>query len=76
MTDDLHFPANLACLVNNANCGLFHRYVQSTIVLHAALLPSMLEAVDKHDLVLPSARSAAPPQITGIEDGLVAECPI
>lgn len=60
---NLRLPTNLACLINNADRGLFHRHIQCTIVFHPALLPDV-EAVERHDLVLPSASSAAPQSTT------------
>ena len=51
-----HDPARV---IHNADAGLLDRYVQSSKMVHAALLLLMLEAVTT-DLVSPSARSAAP----------------
>src|SRR5271165_1862103 len=42
---DLHFPNDLACVIHNADAGLLDRYVQSSKMVHAALLLLMLEAV-------------------------------
>jgi hypothetical protein len=50
----LHFPHHLARAIHNADAGLLDRYVQSSKMLHAALLLLMLEAVTT-DLVSPSA---------------------
>src|SRR3954464_11813585 len=50
----LHFPHDLACVVHNADAGLLDRNVQSSKMVHAALLLLMLEAVHT-DLVSPSA---------------------
>src|SRR6516165_5020731 len=50
----LHFPNDLAHLIHNADAGLLDRYVQSSKMVHAALLLLMLEAVYT-DLVSPSA---------------------
>src|SRR5271166_5611060 len=46
----LHFPNDLARVIHNADAGLLDRYVQSSKMVHAALLLLMLEAVDT-DLV-------------------------
>ena len=46
----LHFPNDLACVIHNADAGLLDRYVQSSKIVHAALLLLMLEAVNA-DLV-------------------------
>jgi hypothetical protein len=46
----LHFLHDPACVVHNADAGLLDRYVQSTKMVHAALLLLMLEAVST-DLV-------------------------
>jgi hypothetical protein len=43
-----------ACVIHNADAGLLDRYVQSSKMVHAALLLLMLEAVST-DLVSPSA---------------------
>src|SRR5260370_8323121 len=40
----LHFANNLARVIHNANAGLLDRYVQSSKMVHAALLLLMLEA--------------------------------
>src|SRR5215471_3490003 len=40
----LHFPNDLAHLIYNADAGLLDRYVQSSKMVHAALLLLMLEA--------------------------------
>ena len=50
----LHFPNDLAHVIHNADAGLLDRYVQSSKMVHAALLLLMLEAVHT-DLVSPSA---------------------
>jgi hypothetical protein len=50
----LHFPHNPARLIHNADAGFLDGYVQSTKMVHAALLLLMLEAVTT-DLVSPSA---------------------
>src|SRR5438477_11801530 len=50
----LHFPHDSARVIHNADAGLFDRYVQSSKMVHAALLLLMLEAVTT-DLVSPSA---------------------
>src|SRR5262245_55331814 len=55
----LYFPNDLACVIHNADARLLDRNVQSSKVVHAALLLLMLEAVFT-DLVSPSASSAAP----------------
>jgi len=41
----LHFPHDLARAIHNADASLLDRYVQSSKMLHAALLLLMLEAV-------------------------------
>src|SRR6201987_1031311 len=41
----LHFPSDPARVIHNADAGLLDRYVQSTKMVHAALLLLMLEAV-------------------------------
>jgi hypothetical protein len=46
----LHFSNNLARVIHNADAGLLDRNVQSSKIVHAALLLLMLEAVDT-DLV-------------------------
>src|SRR6201988_1662350 len=46
----LHFPNDLARVIHNTDAGLLDRYVQSSKMVHAALLLLMLEAVDT-DLV-------------------------
>src|ERR1700740_3305234 len=46
----LHFPNDLARVIHNADADLLDRYVQSSKMVHAALLLLMLEAVDT-DLV-------------------------
>src|SRR5260370_34001948 len=46
----LHFPNDLARVIHNADAGLLDRYVQSSKMVHAALLLLMLEAVNA-DLV-------------------------
>src|SRR6185437_2915547 len=50
----LHFLNDLARLIQNADAGLLDRNVQSSKMVHAALLLLMLEAVHT-DLVSPSA---------------------
>jgi hypothetical protein len=50
----LHFPYDPARVIHNADTGLLDRYVQSSKMLHAALLLLMLEATTT-DLVSPSA---------------------
>src|SRR5262249_30178018 len=50
----LYFPNDLACVIHNADARLLDRNVQSSKVVHAALLLLMLEAVST-DLVSPSA---------------------
>src|ERR1700676_4499580 len=50
----LHFPNHPARVIHNADAGLLDRYVQSSKMVHAALLLLMLEAVTT-DLVSPSA---------------------
>src|SRR5436305_14970396 len=45
---------DLACVIHNADAGLLDRNVQSSKIVHAALLLLMLEAVPT-DLVQPSA---------------------
>src|SRR5271157_2365543 len=40
-----HFPNDLARVIHNADAGLLDRYVQSSKMVHAALLLLMLEAV-------------------------------
>jgi hypothetical protein len=42
-------------LIHNADAGLLDRYVQSSKMVHAALLLLMLEARNNGDLVSPSA---------------------
>src|SRR5271170_3339379 len=56
---DPYFPHDPARVIHNADARLLDRYVQSSKLVHAALLLLMLEAVTT-DLVSPSARSAAP----------------
>src|SRR6266404_3623390 len=51
----LHFPRDPARVIHNADAGLLDRYVQSSKMVHAALLLLMLEAVITTDLVSPSA---------------------
>src|ERR1022692_4116820 len=46
----LHFPNDPARVIHNADAGLLDRYVQSSKMVHAALLLLMLEAVST-DLV-------------------------
>src|SRR5271169_3112671 len=41
----LHFPNDFARIIHNADAGLLDRYVQSSKMVHAALLLLMLEAV-------------------------------
>src|SRR5206468_8895423 len=41
----LHFPNDPARVIHNADAGLLDRYVQSSKMVHAALLLLMLEAV-------------------------------
>src|SRR5271169_6159952 len=41
---NLHFPNELARVIHNADAGLLDRYVQSSKMVHAALLLLMLEA--------------------------------
>src|ERR1019366_1886841 len=55
----LHFPNDPARVIHNPDAGLLDRYVQSSKMVHAALLLLMFEAVTT-DLVSPSASSAAP----------------
>src|SRR6202022_2581399 len=50
----LHFPHDPARVIHNADAGLRDRYVQSSKMVHAALLLLMLKAVTT-DLVSPSA---------------------
>jgi hypothetical protein len=50
----LYFPNDLACVIYNADARLLDRNVQSSKMVHAALLLLMLEAVFT-DLVSPSA---------------------
>jgi len=50
----LHFPHHPARVIHNADAGRLDRYVQSSKMIHAALLLLMLEAVTT-DLVSPSA---------------------
>ena len=50
----LRFPNDLARLIYNADAGLLDRNIQSSKMVHAALLLLMLEAVHS-DLVSPSA---------------------
>src|SRR6266550_9429187 len=50
----LHFPHDPARVIYNADAGLLDRYVQSSKMVHAALLLLMLEAITT-DLVSPSA---------------------
>src|SRR6476646_10584559 len=75
----LYFPNDLACVIHNADARLLDRNVQSSKMVHAALLLLMLEAVFT-DLVSPSARSAAPkifsyPQAAGRLPHLLAARP-
>src|SRR5580704_4112190 len=53
-TLNLHFPNDLARVIHNADAGVLDRHVQSSKMVHAALLLLMLEAVHT-DLVSPSA---------------------
>src|SRR5690349_15291505 len=74
----LYFPNDLACVIHNADARLLDRNVQSSKMVHAALLLLMLEAVFT-DLVSPSARSAAPkifsyPQAAGRLPHLLRRC--
>src|SRR6185503_16656701 len=67
---NLRFPNDLARVIHNADAGLLDRNVQSSKMLHAALLLLMLEARSHGDLVSPSAWSAEPkffsyPQVAG-----------
>src|SRR5665647_1621945 len=55
----LHLPHDPARVIHNADTCLLDRNVQSSKMVHAALLLLMLEAVTT-DLVSPSASSAAP----------------
>ena len=55
----LHFPNDLARVIHNADARVLDRNVQSSKMVHAALLHLMLEAANA-DLVSPSAGSAAP----------------
>src|ERR1700683_1909538 len=55
----LHFPNDLAGLIHNADAGLLDRHVQSSKMVHAALLLLMLEAVHT-DLVSPSPEAQHP----------------
>src|SRR5512139_3912456 len=41
----LHFPNNPARVIHNADAGFLDRYIQSSKMVHAALLLLMLEAV-------------------------------
>jgi hypothetical protein len=50
----LYFPNDLACVIHNADARLLDRNVQSSKMVHAALLLLMLEAVFT-DFVSPSA---------------------
>jgi hypothetical protein len=50
----LYFPNDLACVIHNADARLLDRNVQSSKLVHVALLLLMLEAVFT-DLVSPSA---------------------
>jgi hypothetical protein len=50
----LYFPNDLACVIHNADARLLDRNVQSSKMVHAALLLLMLEAAIS-DLVSPSA---------------------
>jgi hypothetical protein len=50
----LHFPSDPARVIHNANAGLLDRNVESSKMVHAALLLLMLEAVTT-DLISPSA---------------------
>src|SRR5271169_4984429 len=51
---DPYFPHDPARVIHNADARLLDRYVQSSKMVHAALLLLMLEAVST-DLVSPSA---------------------
>ena len=51
---NLHFPNDLAGVSHDANAGFLDRNIQSSKMVHAALLLLMLEAVFT-DLVSPSA---------------------
>src|SRR5262245_51616053 len=59
LTGHPHFPHNLARIIHNADARFLDRHVESSKIVHAALLLLMLEAAYA-DLVSPSARSAAP----------------
>jgi hypothetical protein len=41
---NLHFPDDPVCTVHNAQARLLHRHVESSKIIHAALLLLMLEA--------------------------------
>src|SRR5262245_11887058 len=58
-TRHLHFPHDPARVIHNADTRLIDGNVQSSKMVHAALLLLMLEAVTT-DLASPSASSAAP----------------
>jgi hypothetical protein len=51
---DLQLPDDLARSIHNADARVLDRYVQSSKMIHAALLHLMLEAASA-DLVSPSA---------------------
>jgi len=51
---NLHFPNDLAGVIHNADARVLDRNVQSSKIIHAALLLLMLEAANT-DLVSPSA---------------------
>src|ERR1700675_3546501 len=53
----LHFPHDPARVIHKADAGLLDRNVQSSKMVHAALLLLMLEAVTR-DLFSPSPESA------------------
>src|SRR5271156_3545982 len=44
LTNHLHFPNDLARVIHNADAGLLDRHIQSSKMVHAALLLLMLEA--------------------------------
>jgi len=52
---NLHFPNDLARAIHNADPGLLDRNVQSSKIVHAALLLLMLEAV--HTVTISLKRS-------------------
>src|SRR5208282_5218483 len=62
---NLHFPNYLARVIHNADAGLLDRNVQSSKMVHAALLLLMLEAVPT-DLVFTISLKRSTPKSSAI----------